>query len=222
MLLLTSTGTRETIAKCRGYGVGLMMVNQWRNPNDWVCYAIDNGCYSAYAQGIDWQPTQFFKLLEKSKSFGKPKFIVIPDKVADRSSIEFSKIWIPILKALYPDYPKYLPVQDGMTENDVMSVLDDIDGIFVGGSMDWKLETMSNWCKFAHEHGKSCHIGRIGNMRKMFIAELCGADSIDSTTWVQVKGGIDHYIGSYKAQTMIDNHLELELSDCSTNDKVVE
>lgn len=37
----------------------------------------------------------------------------------------------------------------------------------------------------------------------MMICELAGADSIDSTTWVQNKGGIDHYVGGYKAQTRI-------------------
>ena len=78
-----------------------------------------------------------------------------------------------------------------------------ISGIFVGGSMDWKLRTMGQWAKLAHHLGLQCHVGRVGPVSRMLLAEYSGADSIDSTTWVQRKDALPKYIRAYREQTSL-------------------
>ena len=207
MKLYTSTGTIKTIEKCNKYNVGLLMVATWRNPDKWPFFAIDNGCYSAYSRKEEWNASTFLNLLHKCKSEKKkPDFIVIPDMVADTSSLEFSMKWLPVLETMYSEFPRYLAVQDGMTPYSILNKMDvdKINGIFIGGTMEWKLEHIKEWVNFAHEQGLNCHVGRIGPIQRMLICEIAGADSIDSTTWVQVRGGVDKYIGGYKTQTKLE------------------
>jgi len=210
MRLYTSTGTRKTIAQCNSLNIGLLMVDVWRNPDNWPFFAVDNGCFAAYHRGEDWNPASFMNILSRCKKEGRcPNFIVIPDKPLDSDSLSFSLHWLPVLNAMFPTFPKYLAVQDGMSPKHVRDSVDlsKIKGIFIGGSMDWKLDSMKDWVTFAHEEGLECHVGRIGPIRRMMICELAGADSIDSTTWVQNKGGIDRYVVGYKSQTMIEDHI---------------
>lgn len=207
MKLYTSTGTRKFIEDCNKYDVGLMMVAPtWRNPSNWPYFAVDNGCYSAHVRNVDWPESDFIRMLNRIKESGlRPDFIVIPDKVADaEKTLELADRWVSDLRDRYPDFPKYMTVQDGMEPSDVEPYLSSIDGIFVGGTLDWKLDTMRTWCQLAHDRGIGCHVGRIGPIKRMFLAELSGADSIDSTTWVQVRGGIERYVGSYKKQTKLE------------------
>lgn len=59
--------------------------------------------------------------------------------------------------------------------------LDVVDGVFVGGSMAWKLATAPRWTKFAHERGMPCHVGRVGTAKRVRWAARIGVDSIDSS-----------------------------------------
>ena len=208
MRLYTSTGTRKTIAQCNSLNIGLLMVDVWRNPDNWPFFAVDNGCFAAYHRSEKWNPAPFMNILSRCSKEGRvPDFIVIPDKPLDSDSLAFSRHWLPVLKAMFPEFPKYLAVQDGMQPSDLMEMSEQIDGIFIGGSMSWKMDNMKEWVDYAHSKSIQCHVGRIGPIRRMMICELAGADSIDSTTWVQNRGGIDRYVGGYKAQTMIEEHI---------------
>lgn len=207
MKLYTSTGTRRTIEQCNLLDVGLLMVADWRNPDDWPFYAVDNGCFSAYKRGVEWEPSTFLRILDRCKAEGRiPDFVVIPDKVASPDSLDFSARWVERLRQSYPDFRLYLAVQDGTTPDDVdeFDRVHGIDGLFVGGTMGWKLETMPMWCKYAHGKGMECHVGRIGPIRRMLMAEWAGADSIDSTTWVQRKGALERYVSGYRAQSRLE------------------
>jgi hypothetical protein len=46
-----------------------------------------------------------------------------------------------------------------MTAADVVPQLGMYQGLFVGGSLAWKLETSARWVQLAHGHGMRCHIG---------------------------------------------------------------
>ena len=209
MKLYTSTGTRELIRKCNAHNIGLLMVDVWRNPDKWPFFAVDNGCFAAWNRQEEWNPAPFLNILTRCKREGrKPDFIVIPDKPLSGQSLEFSRLWMPLLAHQFPDFPRYLAVQDGMAPSDIEPLMQDIQGLFVGGSIEWKMDTMTAWIELAHDNGIQCHVGRIGPIQRMLMCELAGADSIDSTTWVQNRGGIDHYVGSYKAQTRLDDHAE--------------
>ena len=209
MKLYTSTGTRKTIEECNKLNIGLLMVDTWRNPDEWPYFAIDNGCFAAYHREEDWSPAPFLRILSRVREEKRmPEFIVVPDIPLSPNSLTFSKAWLPLLKLMYPDFPRYLAVQDGMEPIQIIGMVPDLAGIFIGGSIDWKMETLPTWVKFAHEHGLDCHVGRIGPTKRMMICELAGADSIDSTTWVQNKGGINHYVGGFNSQTRIEDHSE--------------
>lgn len=125
--------------------------------------------------------------------FTNPDFIVVPDKVAcGVSSLEWSRLWRPDV----PDGQRaYLAVQDGMDQADVLCYLREAAsegwayaGIFVGGTLPWKLMTAAAWASFArcngdvslNRDGLSCHIGRVGTAERVHWAHRLGADSIDS------------------------------------------
>jgi len=204
MKMYTHTGAKRVIDKCKDQDIGLLMVDQWRDPSKWNYYAIDNGAFSYFNRGIPWNPSPFLSLLYKAQECAiKPDFVVCPDIVAGGDdSLEFSKKWMAVLPKKF-DY--YLAVQDGMNTLKVLNVLHSykFSGIFVGGTTDWKLETAEKWCQIAHKYNIGCHIGRIGPMNRIKWADRIGADSIDSTTWVQRESSFDH-IMSAKAQTILE------------------
>lgn len=208
MKLYTQTGTRKTTREAKERDIGLMISNHWYDPGKWSGFAVDNGCYSAYAQNIDWDPSTFLRHLSKYKRLGlTPDFIVCPDIVASADSLNFSLLWNPVLKKLYPDYPQYLAVQDGMS-GDVHCIKDMLEcgifsGIFVGGTMEWKLLTMKTWVDMAHDVSAKCHVGRIGPVSRMVEARTKGVDSIDSTTWVQRRNALPRYVDAYNQQQNI-------------------
>jgi len=74
----------------------------------------------------------------------------------------------------------YLAVQDGMAAADVRAAIAGFGGIFVGGTLSWKLQTGASWVRLAHELGLPCHVGRVGTARRVRWARRIGADSIDS------------------------------------------
>lgn len=197
MKLYTAGSTRANREACIRLGVGLLIVDHWRDPTAYPYFAIDNGCYSAWSRGIPWDAAPFIKNLTKCREFGlKPDFAVIPDIVAGgQASAERSADWMRVLRREYPDVPLYFAVQDGMTEHDVP---DGIAGIFVGGSTEYKLATMNAWAKVAHRLGIGIHVGRIGTPGRMVLAHLAGVDSIDSTTWVQRNGCLEHHVKEYR------------------------
>jgi len=197
MRLYTAGSTIANREACQRLGVGLLIVDHWRDPSQYPYFAIDNGCYSAYARGKAWDPAPFMHNLHKARKLGlKPDFAVLPDIVAGgRASAEKSMAWLGVLRQEYPEVPFYMAVQDGMTPDDLP---EGISGIFVGGSTAWKLETMREWAKTGHARNMPVHVGRIGAPDKMVLAHLAGIDSIDSTTWVQRNGALEHHIKEYR------------------------
>jgi hypothetical protein len=61
-------------------------------------------------------------------------------------------------------------------------------GLFVGGSLDWKLATAAAWVELAHARGMRCHIGRVGPADRVRWARDIGADSIDSSLPLRDRG----------------------------------
>jgi hypothetical protein len=107
-------------------------------------------------------------------------FVVVPDRVgAGLESLEFSLMW----KNRLIGCRLALAVQDGMTPDDINA--DDWDYIFVGGTPEWKWQTVEDWVKFAHDHDLRCHVGQVGTLSRMEYCRLIGVDSIDSTNFVR-------------------------------------
>ena len=165
---------------CREYGMGILSSPSYFRPPSDLDYILDNGAFGAWKNGDEWDDKLFYKIVDRLCLDGiNPYFVVIPDIVCGGlKSLEHSQKHIGNLPM---QWNKYLPVQDGMCPGDIDIGGDQIDGIFVGGSVDWKWRTAKDWCSYAHKNGIKCHIGRVGTIRDYTKAESCGADSVDGS-----------------------------------------
>lgn len=191
--------TREKglIARLRDAGIGECTVRGEllsRKRDPWF---YDNGAFRDWQAGAPFNVMRFSRDCRRMRmdvEAGKsaPDFVVLPDVVAGGSaSLAFSSTWYHDVEGLRC----YVAVQDGMTEAEVAAWIDEWDarddadaegeglpiaGIFVGGTLEWKLATGATWVAFAHARGLRCHIGRVGTPDRVRWARSIGADSIDS------------------------------------------
>lgn len=168
----SSTGTRRNLALFKEYGWRVLCTPFGNGPQGFR-YAIDNGAWRAYQQRIPFNEDLFRKHVDNLGAGAD--WVVLPDIVASPVSLEFSLHWLDDLR----QYPLLLAVQDGMNIDEVWKVVEReaLLGLFVGGSTDWKLRTMCDWCQLP------CyvHIGRVNTQRRWNAARLCGADSCDGS-----------------------------------------
>lgn len=54
-------------------------------------------------------------------------------------------------------------------------------GLFLGGSTDWKLETMPEWGQFAADRAAYYHVARVNTVKRMYLAAAAGANSTDGS-----------------------------------------
>ena len=140
-------------------------------------YAIDNGAWTAFKNGTNFDGDLFMRLVEKLGAGAD--WIVIPDIVeGGLKSLEFSLSWIPRLRGVAP---LLLPVQDGMETRDVEGSIGREVGIFIGGSSQFK-EDSSKWGAVAKDSGAHLHMGRVNSARRIWIASSIGCDSIDGSS----------------------------------------
>lgn len=139
----------------------------------------DNGAFRDWKASKDFNRAAWWRDVLRYDEFG-PDFAVVPDIVAGGlNSLAWSlQTVIPMSQATRA--PLFLVVQDGMTLRDTLPHLHFFSGLFVGGTLQWKLEHGAQWVKFAHEHRKLCHIGRVGTAKRVRWALRIRADSIDS------------------------------------------
>ena len=140
-------------------------------------WGFDNGAFVAWMRKLPFPEEQFLRRLDKAVEVGIPYIAVCPDLVAQGvKSLEFSMSWLPQLPK---EWPWYLAVQDGMTWNDVESVIRNFAGLFLGGSDEFK-RTAWTWRVLSRNYGKKFHYGRAGVERKIRHAYWADADSLDS------------------------------------------
>jgi hypothetical protein len=183
---LGNTGKLSDIELLRKHGMGTFLTaTGWRTPHPNLRYALDNGAFSAYKNSTRFDDLGYEDFIRRHRDLNtRPDFAVVPDIVAGgHESLGFSMGWRVALKRMVGDFcPWYLAVQDGMTTEMVEPALVRFDGIFIGGSINWKLLNASMWVKFAHKHGMPAHIGRCGIPDRILWAVKIGADSADSTS----------------------------------------
>lgn len=165
-------------------GLGVMTTKKARCPGPY--WALDNGAFSCYRRGVPFDEGAFLDTLawHRERPHPAPDFLVVPDIVAGGAeSLAFSLAWLDRLPRGWTRL--YLAVQDGMEREEVEAVLDRFDGIFVGGTRDWKRATAADWVALAHAHGLPCHVARVYQGHDVQWALSIGADSIDSTGWAR-------------------------------------
>lgn len=141
----------------------------------------DNGAYEDWKAGAPFDEAAFLEDLDAIyRSIDRPEFIVLPDIVAGgRTSLKESRRWIHRCRGLAP---LYLAVQDGMDPTDIDARLAGaISGLFIGGTLDWKIREGATWRELASALRLRCHIGRVGGPNRVRWAMRIGADSIDSS-----------------------------------------
>lgn len=177
----TRTGTRRNLDALRAAEWRLLICAGGRvEPltEPWQ-YALDNGAWSAFAQGKPFDVRAFEFALRR---FGaKADWTVLPDIVAGGApSLEMSLKW---MRTVLNESPRaLLAVQNGITPEDVRPFLGPRVGIFVGGDTAWKLGTLSDWGHLAAQVGCWLHVGRVNTARRIFSCARAEATSFDGTS----------------------------------------
>jgi hypothetical protein len=176
MMFTGGTRMHRWIERIRQLGWGRLFVGK-PTPRAGEPWALDNGVFAAWKGGKPWDEAAFLRSLGHVDGLHAPTFAVLPDIVGGGvASIAHSMRW----RAVLPDMPWYLAVQDGMTRADVAAVLPDVAGLFLGGTDGFKA-TAPAWCELAHEHGKRFHYARVSTQNRLRAAIECGSDSADSS-----------------------------------------
>lgn len=174
------TGTKRNLAGLRGAGWRLIIsrTGAWRTEG--FSYALDNGAWTDYRSGRDFDDEKFKALIDKLG--WQADWVVAPDIVAGGLlSLRLSLVWLPHL--LVRTKLVLVPVQDGMDpEHMVGVVMPKRIGIFLGGSTEWKLANMVRWGEFCAARGVYYHVGRVNTMKRIRLAHIAGADSIDGSS----------------------------------------
>jgi len=190
----------------RNYGVMLTPATwKYRNVIKWRYWALDNGAFAFWNKGQPFDEVNYeYTIREKvPRADSPPDFITLPDIIAGgEESLRFSMEWRAKLQDL--DHPWYFVVQDGMSTEDVEPIIKDMAGLFVGGTVPWKMKTGESWVELAHHHGIPCHIGRAGTRRRVLWAKRIGCDSIDSTAFAREKHGFKKLEGLDEQMVLVE------------------
>lgn len=179
---------------------------------DWVEFAADNGCYGGKFPG---EP-QWFGWLDRVVTGREHRclFTVAPDDFDPAHkdtmgvrSLHRSRPFLAQIRAL--GVPVALVAQNGLTVEDLDSVWNEFDVLFLGGcrrclhcgwwpsyddlrgstcpdcgrhTVEWKLEPDAARLAFAaRERGLEVHMGRVNSARRWRYAEAIGCSSADGT-----------------------------------------
>lgn len=183
MIVMVSncTSWRTHYLQGRYGGMGLLLPpDGMRGPYPHLpFYAIDNGAFPAWTNGEPWNEGKFLKALEWTVGRPvRPQWIVVPDVVTDaEATFELWHRW----KDKVASYgaPLAFAAQDGMKPSDLATHGVEPDVVFIGGSTDWKMSTLGEWCA----EFPRVHVGRINSLRGLMACHEHGAESCDGTGW---------------------------------------
>lgn len=162
--------------RCIGW---LLSPGGWRTPHEWMEYACDNDKYAATVKGLPWDEAAYLVMLEKVAAMVRrlrpPRWLLVPDVPFSREGTlrEWDK-WAPRLQPL--GLPLAFAVQDGMTQADVPR---EAAVVFLGGSTEWKWNTLWRWC----EDNARVHVARVNGYDPLWDCIDAGAESTDGTGW---------------------------------------
>lgn len=172
------TGTRRNLAALRAAGWRLLVSARGVLRHEGFQYAIDNGAWTAHKR----QEPFDVKAFERAVAWGAQKadWIILPDIVAGGlSSLRMSMEWAGRLHGICP---MLLAVQDGMSPDDVRSLVGPDIGIAVGGTTEWKERSAPMWGRLAKQSGAHLHVLRVNTVRRIKICSFVGADSFDGSS----------------------------------------
>jgi hypothetical protein len=209
------TGTRTTLEALRAAGWRLLVSAANDHRHEGMPYALDNGAWTYHQRGVPFDVQRFLAAVETHGE--RADFVVVPDVVADASaSLRMAERWLPVLaERLRPTgrgVKLLIAVQDGMQPADVTPWLCRTSvGIFLGGSTDWKIETMRRWGTLAEQYGSYYHVARVNTVRRIRMAAEAGADSFDGSSPVQFPSTLPRLDAARREGTLARPHPFLDL-----------
>lgn len=143
---------------------------------------VDNGAWTAFQSGQEWDAQGFVRMAHAI--CGDAEFVIAPDVVGQReASLARTREWLPWCAKQCRRV--LVAAQDGMEARDVAPFLSERVGIFVGGSTEWKLDTLAMWAGLARSKGAYCHVGRVNTIRRINRCSATGVDSCDGTSAIK-------------------------------------
>ena len=181
--------------------------DRYTEPMPHLPYVLDNGAWGSIKNGLEWDPVKLAKHFQRyaSKSI-RPQWVVCPDVVGDAAkTFELWSLWHS--RFAWENVPVFLAVQDGMTVEDVERLAISPDGIFVGGSTEWKWQTARHWCA----NFKRVHVARVNGLRTLKLCKEWGAESCDGTGWFMGRSAQLVHLGEFLSeQAGIHEPMEVE------------
>lgn len=170
------TGTKRNLAAFRKHGFRVLVsaTGAWRPEG--FCYALDSGAWTYHQNG---EPFDFARYLRLVTELGPgADWAVLPDVVGDPiATRELAEQWAPVVSRICP---VLMAIQDGATEADFEGL--PIDGLFLGGSTEYKVANAVRWGRYARGRGLYYHVGRVNTVRRISLCQEAGADSVDGTS----------------------------------------
>lgn len=148
-----------------------------RGPWAEIPYALDNGAWPAFLNGIEWSEEEWLALLRWAALSGiLPRWALVADVVGDRDgTLRAWDRYEAVVRGF--GFRRAFAVQDGMTFGDVP---DDDCMLFIGGSDKFKDAAIAPWC--ARFPGR-VHVGRVTGWDRLVRSWRAGAVSVDGNGW---------------------------------------
>lgn len=163
-------------------------------------YALDNGAWGCHKREEPFNEDRFEWALDRIGAGAD--WVVMPDCVGNSEETfrMADRWWRKML-----EYPMPLfAVQDGMAVAQVEPFLKRGFGLFVGGSMEWKLATVWKWAQLAQKHDRWCHVGRINTVRRIRLCQAYGVNSTDGTQITQYPGTMPRFDRAFRQQALFE------------------
>lgn len=134
-------------------------------------WAADNGCFASKWDAAEWKAW-----LDRQPRTAL--FAVVPDVVGDHRATR--QLWRKYAEFALTRFPSLFVLQDGETGRGVP--WDECDGVFVGGTTDFKLSAVAErLVRKAKSKGLLAHMGRVNSYRRLSLAASWGCDTADGT-----------------------------------------
>lgn len=158
-----------------------------RGPWPWLPYALDNGAFSCWNpkensfDDVKWEQTEqaWRELLVWAHAAPmKARWAIVPD-VPGNAEATLAR-WPQFATAVEEaEIPLAVAVQDGMTPAQVRDLDPLPDVVAVGGSTEWKWQSVEIWCA----EFPRVHLLRCNSPQKLAYLESLGCESTDGTGW---------------------------------------
>jgi hypothetical protein len=145
-------------------------------PFHYLPYALDNGAFISFLHGHKFDVDAWKRLLDWAALSGQsPLWALAPDVVSKKA--ETLELWDKLkIEITQRGFRTSFALQDGMRPDEIPHS----DFYFLGGSTEWKLETLNSWCTLFPNR---VHVGRVNTFTRLMKAYRAGACSVDGTGW---------------------------------------